>query len=657
MVKSFRPDQLYASMTLFVCKVLGITSISPPSIKLDAVFKEMSTKLAPLLLITTPGADPSQELEEMAIRTVGQDKYFQIAMGGGQISQALSALRRCASKGQWLCLKNLHLVVSWLPVLEKELSLLLPGAHDDFRLWLTTETHDTFPIILLQQSIKLTFESPPGLKQNMLRTYENWDESFLVNNSNGTANKNPKVRSRILFILSWFHAVVQERRSFIPQGWTKFYEFSSADLRSASDVIEAASFGSNRASPDWQTIHGLLENAIYGGRVDNEFDLRVLRSYLSKYFNDTMVDSSASELFKGYTIPSSVTHGDFVKKVQTLSDIDAPLLFGLPPNADKLVQISRSNRVVDTLKSIVIASEEGNKFDRDRWANSLTPILMYWRKIVDPNKNILFATEETTSKTSDKTVTDPIQVFVNLEFKNAKALVKFVEARLKEIDEVVKGTALLTSNIQSDASALLSGLIPDKWQDKWEHGPFEKIQLWLSEIVNKTLALAQWREKSSNKTLLSQEIDLSNLFNPNIFLNALKQFTARTTSQALDDLIHLVCNVKGTKSSVSDLKCSVTLKSLLLQGCSFDGATLSDLNGEDASALTLFPTCEIAWITDKDLKEIQSKQSTQSMQVPIYFSPTREKLLTKLFVSCGYTREDEQKFILSGAALFVESFM
>ncbi len=31
---------------------------------------------------------------------------------------------------------------------------------------------------------------------------------------------------------------------------------------------------------DWEAIHGLMEDAIYGGRIDNAYDLRVLRAYL-----------------------------------------------------------------------------------------------------------------------------------------------------------------------------------------------------------------------------------------------------------------------------------------------------------------------------------------------------------------------------------------
>lgn len=65
----------------------------------------------------------------------------------------------------------------------------------------------------------------------------------------------------------------QERRNYIPQGWSKFYEFSFADLRSGSDVIQLATRGN--IQPQWQRLQGLLHLAIYGGRVDNLYDSKV----------------------------------------------------------------------------------------------------------------------------------------------------------------------------------------------------------------------------------------------------------------------------------------------------------------------------------------------------------------------------------------------
>lgn len=45
-------------------------------------------------------------------------------------------------------------------------------------------------------------------------------------------------RAQALFVLAWFHAVVQERRTYIPQGWSKFYEFSLADLKAGCDILD-----------------------------------------------------------------------------------------------------------------------------------------------------------------------------------------------------------------------------------------------------------------------------------------------------------------------------------------------------------------------------------------------------------------------------------
>jgi hypothetical protein len=41
--------------------------------------------------------------------------------------------------------------------------------------------------------------------------------------------------------LACFHSVVQERRNFIPQGWTKFYEFSYGDLKAGTFVMQVRS--------------------------------------------------------------------------------------------------------------------------------------------------------------------------------------------------------------------------------------------------------------------------------------------------------------------------------------------------------------------------------------------------------------------------------
>jgi dynein heavy chain 2 len=39
-----------------------------------------------------------------------------------------------------------------------------------------------------------------------------------------------------------------------------------------------------RAIP-WQFVHGLMENAIYGGRVDNFIDIRILSAYIAEVFS------------------------------------------------------------------------------------------------------------------------------------------------------------------------------------------------------------------------------------------------------------------------------------------------------------------------------------------------------------------------------------
>uniref|UniRef100_A0A803SUA0 Dynein cytoplasmic 2 heavy chain 1 n=1 Tax=Anolis carolinensis TaxID=28377 RepID=A0A803SUA0_ANOCA len=154
-VQAVRPDRLQSAMALFACKALGIKELSPPPLNLKRLYKE-TLEIEPILIIISPGADPSQELQELASVERSGDCYHQVAMGQGQADLAIQTVKECARTGEWLCLKNLHLVVSWLPILEKELNNLQP--KPGFRLWLTAEVHPKFSPILLQSSLKITYE-------------------------------------------------------------------------------------------------------------------------------------------------------------------------------------------------------------------------------------------------------------------------------------------------------------------------------------------------------------------------------------------------------------------------------------------------------------------------------------------------------------------
>ncbi len=52
--------------------------ISPPNVNLKRLYETETSAPEPILFIISPGADPSQELEELAKSTIGLEKYHQV---------------------------------------------------------------------------------------------------------------------------------------------------------------------------------------------------------------------------------------------------------------------------------------------------------------------------------------------------------------------------------------------------------------------------------------------------------------------------------------------------------------------------------------------------------------------------------------------------
>jgi dynein heavy chain len=94
--------------------------------------------------------------EELGFKPGGKLKYMALGQGMGPKAQEL--IETGAARGLWVMLQNCHLLPKWLKQLEKVLEKVLDKAvkpHKDFRLWLTTEPTDTFPLGVLQRGLKV----------------------------------------------------------------------------------------------------------------------------------------------------------------------------------------------------------------------------------------------------------------------------------------------------------------------------------------------------------------------------------------------------------------------------------------------------------------------------------------------------------------------
>lgn len=102
----------------------------------------------------------------------------------------------------------------------------------DFRLFLTSMPAPYFPVSVLQNGVKLTTEPPRGIKANMKRGFNEMTDEYLDD------CKKAKEWRKLIFGLSFFHAVIQERRKFGPLGWNILYEFNDSDLETSLVMLK-----------------------------------------------------------------------------------------------------------------------------------------------------------------------------------------------------------------------------------------------------------------------------------------------------------------------------------------------------------------------------------------------------------------------------------
>jgi len=221
MVKLFRLDRLVPAAEKFVVSVFSQEFFDGVN-DLSTVVKQV-TASTPIALSSSPGFDASYKVDSLVEGT--RSICANIAMGSNEgVASADKAISNAAANGTWVLVKNVHLAPQWLQSLEKRLSSLQP--HADFRLFLSMESSPRIPANLIRASRILKYEQPAGIRANMRDS---------ISSLSVRASKPPVEKARLYFLLSFLHAVVQERLRYVPTlGWKGFWEFNDSDVSSES---------------------------------------------------------------------------------------------------------------------------------------------------------------------------------------------------------------------------------------------------------------------------------------------------------------------------------------------------------------------------------------------------------------------------------------
>ena len=217
LVKMFRLDRFVPAAEKFVGTIFG-KNLSDNREDLQQVVDQVSPT-TPVALCSSPGFDASYKVENLVVKKKARCAY--IAMGSNEgISAADKAIGHAAVTGTWVLVKNVHLAPLWLQSLEKRLASLKP--QPEFRIFLSMETSPKISVNILRASRVLMYEQPAGVRANMRDS---------LSTLSVRAMQQPREKARLYLLLSFLHAVIQERLRYAPTlGWKGFWEFNDSDV-------------------------------------------------------------------------------------------------------------------------------------------------------------------------------------------------------------------------------------------------------------------------------------------------------------------------------------------------------------------------------------------------------------------------------------------
>ena len=331
-LRCIRPDKVTEAMQLFITEKLSKKFIEPPPFDLPLSFKP-STVRTPLIFVLSAGTDPMKDVLAFADSMKMGKRFHAISLGQGQGPRATKMVETGMQKGEWVLLQNCHLMTSWMSNLEKLCEEIDPTkVHKDFRLWLSSMPEPKFPVSVLQDGLKMTNEPPKGMRANLRSSYYKLDNEQLEDCTK------PHEYKKLLYSLSFFHAVMIERKKYGALGWngSLSYEFNDTDY----DICrtQLALYLDQYDDLPFTVLRLLTAYINYGGRITDDKDMRTAEVIMNGFYNAHVLKEgykfSLSGLYVNLEYEEDDAYQSYVDQIASLPMNAEPEVFGMHDNAN-----------------------------------------------------------------------------------------------------------------------------------------------------------------------------------------------------------------------------------------------------------------------------------------------------------------------------------
>ncbi|CAF3393401.1 unnamed protein product [Rotaria sp. Silwood1] len=635
MMRALRPDRMLYALSLFVEEKLGKQFVENRAVPFNKSYEETNTS-TPVFFILSPGVDPIKEVEALGKKlgfTSNQKTFHNISLGQGQQIVAEEAMDISAKEGHWVVLQNIHLVAKWLPQLEKKLEQCWETGHENFRMYMSAEpsgdpAFHCIPQGILESAVKITNEPPTGMQANLHKALDLFNQDTLEMCAKETEFKS------ILFALCYFHAVVAERRKFGAQGWNRNYPFNNGDLTISVNVLY--NYLEANSKVPWEDLRYLFGEIMYGGHITDDWDRRLCKTYLEEYMNPTMFDGELY-LAPSFPIPPSTDYKGYHGYIDEFLPPESPYLYGLHPNAEIDFLTTTSENLFKTVLEMqprdtgAGAGGEGAGMTREEKIKAKLDEIM--EKLPDE-----FPVRELYAKAEEKT---PYTVVALQECERMNLLTREMRRSLKELNLGLKGELTITADMEQLQDALFFEQVPAAWTKRAYPSMFS-LGLWYSDLLLRIKELEMW----TNDFQLPAAVWLGGLFNPQSFLTAIMQTTARKNEWPLDKMC---LSVDVTKKSREELG-GAPREGAYVHGLFMEGARWDTQTGQlsEARIKELTPMMPVVFVK---AIPVDRRETKNIYECPVY--KTKQRGPTFVWTFNLRTKEKPAKWILGGVCLLL----